>query len=424
MKHKFFTNKYLLLGAVAVLVSGFFVAYNALAEHTAHVELTLTDVVDTAITAVDIEQEFNASFAVTRDSGSQLGAIKIYLPSGFVSPTSVTCPEDFTTMENNSANGYVKCAMGDNGDSIGFGTVMLTGLQAINTAGNYNFTVEVSDVDFDKTNLGADITVKDLSASLTSLTPNTTDVDQSRTYTLSITNNGTTPVDSIVEINGTVADFNITACSAEGWETCTPTGSNFTLSDGSLMAGGNMNISLTGTAPASSGNRVVSTTVTGALGGTQTADNTLGINVQTPASLTINSINSDELFVSKNETATNTAVITANVSNSGETTANNLVKTLSILDNEDNDITEQFTLTANDSVETIGTEAQELSWTVVVKSDASYEGLAQAVVAVDYDDVNDQNLDANVNETNNSIFTVDSTAPSFAPSLPAAVSLY
>jgi hypothetical protein len=273
-----------------LVVSGFFVAYNAFAVHTATVDMTIKKLSGETIDAIDINQTVNVEIAVTKTTGSSLGAIKIFYPADFSAPNFITCPATFTSSEINAPGKYVKCAMGQTGTAINSGTVILNSIQATVSLGEKTFSVETSDVDYDKETINKSITVKNLSASAT-VGPLTTDVEQSRNYNFTITNNGGAGSDSITALSMNVPEtFTGVTMDANpaGWScnytaptvTCTASGAGIADTQSVIVP-------LTAIAPATVVASSWSVTVTGSLGGSAVPASQPQITVQTLPSIQI-----------------------------------------------------------------------------------------------------------------------------------------
>jgi len=260
-----------LILSIALIMGGFFV-YNAMAEEPIFSVSITPD-------AVDINQIADIDFNITA-SGSNIKTIAVSVEdTGFSNPTDFACPSGWSKIDAMPPilNGYVCDDPTDAG--LASPVVILMGLITPNTAGDQNFSVSaINTDDIPQTeNSSVLIEVKNLSATA-ELTPATTNTNQERTYTFTTTNNGE---DDIIQIDGVLTDFNVNNCSATGW-ICTSLGETFTLSGSSLATGNPIAILVTATAPATLGEKSVSATVTGLLGGTATVSvNLNNILVQT-----------------------------------------------------------------------------------------------------------------------------------------------
>ncbi|MDO9399440.1 MAG: DUF5011 domain-containing protein, partial [bacterium] len=402
------SKKIFLLLTAFFLIGGFFVVKMAFAEPIFSVVATTE--------AVDVGQIKDLTFNITKaEGGTALKTIAISeVGTGFSSPTSIVCPEGWSVIPAMPpiVNGYV-C---NDPTNVGLdsASVTLKGMIAPTSAGVKNFSVSAINTGSEpKTeNVKTQITVKDLKAIATIL-PVTTNINQERTYTLNLTNSSVDPADNITQINGTLAGFDITACSAVDWTTCILTGSSFILSGGSFASASSVDISIIAKAPANSGSQNVNAQITGALGGTANATISQNIiQVQMPANLTTGDLTSDQAYISKNSGAINSTTISTNITNSGQATANALVKTLTIKDSLDVDISNQFVITETTATTTeiLGSETKTLFWTIVAGASTSIENLVKAEISVNYNDVNTGKTSL-VTKINNQIFTVDNTAP-------------
>jgi len=295
-------SSFLILSAV-LITSGFFI-YNALAEGIFSVSIMPN--------AVDINQITDIDFNVTA-SGSNIKTIAVSVEgTGFSNPTDFVCPSGWSKINAMPPilNGYV-C---DDPNSVGLqgAKVTLKGLTTPNIAGVKNFSV--SAINTDETpqteNKSVSIMVKNLSATAV-VTPITTNTEQERNYTLTITNDGE---DSIIQINGTLTDFTISSCEATGW-TCTPAGDSFMLSGDSLAVGSPVEISVTVTAPATTGTRTWDLNITGSLGGDIDLEGEPTVTVQTPPNIKEISTTITPVTVSQGQTG---VIFSINVSNIGE----------------------------------------------------------------------------------------------------------
>lgn len=354
---------------------------------------------------VDISQTVSPAFTIHKyDQQIKLAAVSL-AGTDFTAPTSVTCSGGWTY--SGKVAGYYVCT-GPDADSV---TITLNGITAPAAAGVKIFSLAMTDVldaDFDGTK---NITVKDLAATI-SISPITTNVSQIRDYTLTVNNPSGEYVDNITSISGTLTGFAIDTCSAAGWTTCTPDGSTFALSGGTLASNTSLDISINATAPVGAGAQTVSATITGALGGIQAAGNTATITVQTSATLASEEIASTLDFISTNEGAYKTTVVFLTINNTGEATATNFVKHLYIKNQGNTDVSNQFTISEISTATSLeGGQSVGLSWNVTANSVAN--GLYKAVVAVDYGDYNTEIVSESspAEKTNSSIFTVDSTNP-------------
>jgi len=387
--------------AAAFIVSGFFiVVLPALAAHTSNVTA------DPNI--VDVNQTTNITFSVT-SSGDPLIFVQIdYAGAEFTDPTSVVCPTGWN-LNIDLINKKVKCSSLQPLQSI---QVVLNGITASNNPGVKTFHIKsIDSIDIDTSNIvPVTVVAKTLSTSVT-ITPQKTNTSQSRLYNINITNTGE---DAITGIQTTFTGFTVSTCALEGWTSLVSDGSCI-LTGGNLAAGASVIFSFTAQAPALAGSQSITMGITGAAGGTASVTpSPSAITVQTPANLTVNSISSDKQFISKNTDAVNTATITAVVSNSGEAQAINLTKTLKIKNSLGEDISSQFTITNTDSVLSIGSTPQNLTWTVTAGAGTSYEDIANAEVVVGFDDENAGTVGSPASLPQSGIFTVDSTFGGFS----------
>ncbi|MCK4554572.1 hypothetical protein KAU19_06480, partial [Candidatus Parcubacteria bacterium] len=383
-----------------MLVIGGGLAYQAVAEGTP------TVTVDPE--AVDVGQIKDLEFTVDSNGGNSLVKVEIdYSSTDFSNPLAISCPIGWSS-DIDITNKKVKCWYYEG--SLSSVTMSINSVSAPSN-GSKPFSVSTLDTGDVSNTIGASVEVKSLSA-MALVNPMTTNTEQIRIYDFIVTNNGE---DNIVQIDGVLTDFSVNSCLATGWTTCETDGSSFALSGGYLAFEDSVNILVTATAPADSGLRAVSMTITGLLGGTATVDvGNNNISVQTPANLFVDLISSDKDFISENSGAYNTAIITTTVSNSGQSTANSLVKTLIIKDNGGADISSQFTITETDSItEIAGGASVDLFWTVTAV-EGVVEGLDKAEILVGYGDINDITVSETATQINDGIFTVDNINPEFS----------
>ncbi|MDO8592990.1 MAG: right-handed parallel beta-helix repeat-containing protein [bacterium] len=404
---KFFTKKAFLFSAVILLISGFFVVKLVLAVSIFNVAI------DTP--AVDVGQTKSVSFTVNSTGADNIKTVAISIQgTGFSNPTSFVCPANWNQIAAMPPilNGYV--CNDPSGAGLASAVVTLDGLTAPATAGTQNFSVSAINTNASPQtdNQSVVVTVKNLAATAT--IESTTNINQNKIYTLTLTNSASDPGDSINQVSGTLSDFSIATCEAAGWSSCVPSGGSFVLSGGALAPGASLPIALTATAPSTSGARLVDATINGVLGATTFVTVTPStIQVQTPANLSAENITTDKARVSRNSGAYNTANISVTVNNTGEATANTLVKSLIIKDNGGTDISSQFTISETDTVTSIaGGSSGALTWTVTAK-EGTAEDLDQAEISVGYNDINTgvAGEAGPASQTNDGIFTVDNTNP-------------
>lgn len=399
-------NKPLAVAFVALLASGFFVVSGVLAAHTANVIISPG--------TIDVGQTKDLVFSISKDSGDDIKTVAISNEgTGFSNPTSVTCPSGWSYA--GKLMGYYICT----GSGLSNVSVKFNGVTAPIVNGTVIFNIQSTDINDEATSLSGSINVLTLSADA-SVVPTTVNTDQNAVLSLTVTNTGQ---DSINQISGSIDGFSLSGCSAPGWSSCVIGSNNFTLSGGSLSEKSSVVIGVSAIAPPTTDprSRAFNLNVTGAAGGTAVANSQNEITIETPANLLISgTIISDNEFISNVSGANNTAVVSVEVTNSGEATANNLVKSLIIKDSSNVDISSQFTIAETDSItEVAGGLSETLSWTVTALESAT-EGLDQAEVSVEYSDANNFSAEPiPATKTNSGIFTVDNTAPTL-PSISIA----
>lgn len=400
---KTISKKIFVAAAAAILVGGFFVLKMALAVSVFNV------IADSP--AVDIGQTKNIAFTLTAAEGSP--ALKTIAVSaqgnGFSEPTGFSCPTGWSQIPAMPPilNGYVCDDPTETG--LQTATITLNGLTAPLTAGARNFSVSAINFSEQSENKSVSVLVKNLSANI-GINPTTTNTNQQRNYTLSITNNGD---DAITQVSGALTEFTINNCAASGWD-CARAGSSYSLSNNSLAPSASIELSVTATAPGDYGDRALTAAITGSLGGERTAAITPSvIEVQFPASLITSAISTDRNFISNASGAHNTATISILITNIGQSTAINFETVLTIKNSGGDDISGQFLISPelSGTSELASGASSTLSWTVTALG-AAAAGIDQAEITVEYGDSNDPTLlDLKIERDNNSIFTVDNTAP-------------
>jgi parallel beta-helix repeat protein len=389
---------------VVLILSGFFVANNVvLAAHTP----TTTAIPN----VVDINQVIpSLTFGVT-SIGDPLIAVQInYVNTGFSDPVSVICP-DIWDLTIDPILKTIRC-QAPYGSSQQIVNVSINTI-APNISGEKTFQLVSADTKGYLNPVNSSVTVRAKSLSATGIiTPQTTIGGEDRNYTLSVTNSGE---DEITEIKGVLTNFTINECRVDGWSCVKGENGEFTISGGSLISNGILEIPINATTSISAGSQPISASAKGTAGGTATVlMNPAAITVLTPANLAIGDITANTLFISKN--GISSATVTAIVSNSGSSKANLTVKSLSITDAMDSPITGlTITETASAINEVVDGSPVTLSWAVVADSSLGFEGAVKAKIDLQYTDANVDNPPAiSITKNQESIFTIDNIAPEFS----------
>ena len=294
---------------LAMLVVGGGIGYKAWAETQPTVSVSPG--------AVDVGQTTDLGFTVNGNEGDSLISIQIdYSSTEFSDPADIVCPTDFKTKVIDKTNDLVKCAMGI-GVPIDSGTVILKGVSSQNI-GNQGFSIETIDVNGDGSSLLALVTVKNLSATAV-VASTTTNTEQTRDYTFTVTNNGGDGSDTIKEVNIDIPTgfTNISVVNPTGW-TCSyasPAITCVAASGSELADGSSLLISSTATAPATTGATTWNVGVTGSLGGGMNPTTQPTITVQAPPSIEEISTTISPATVSQGQAGVSFSV---NVKNTGE----------------------------------------------------------------------------------------------------------